>query len=95
MKKTTALGTSRYYMQPELDTCTGCGTCVERCPVGAAIIEDELSAVNRDMCIGCGLCISTCPTDSAVLVMREEVPPLPKTSGELRTKILAEKGRPQ
>jgi NAD-dependent dihydropyrimidine dehydrogenase PreA subunit len=89
----TALGASRYYMRPDRDNCTGCGTCVERCPVGAVTIEDEHSVVNEDKCIGCGVCTSTCPTDSAVLVMRELVPPLPKTAGELRTKILTEKGR--
>jgi len=93
LKIPTALAPSRYYMSPVVDTCIGCGTCVERCPMGAARVEDGHSVVNQDICIGCGLCTSTCPTDSAVLVMRETVPALPKSAKELRTKILAEKGR--
>ncbi len=93
LKIPTALATSRYYMRPNLETCIGCGTCVERCPMGVAIVEDEHSVVNQAICIGCGLCTSTCSTGSAVLVRRERVPALPKSAEELRTKILVEKGR--
>jgi ferredoxin len=40
--------------------CTGCGNCVDVCPVEALSIENEKAVVN-DECIDCGACVNTCP----------------------------------
>ena len=40
--------------------CTGCGTCVEICPVQAIRIEKE-KAVIEDDCVECGACMYECP----------------------------------
>jgi ferredoxin len=46
--------------------CTGCGDCVDVCPVEALSIENEKAVVN-DECIDCGACVNTCPNDAISL----------------------------
>lgn len=48
------------------EKCTGCGTCVEECPVEAIVInEDEGCAiVNEEECIECGACEEACPREA-------------------------------
>jgi electron transport complex protein RnfB len=50
--------------------CTGCETCLDRCPVGAITVEDS-ATVDPDKCLGCGLCASTCPTEAISMALRE------------------------
>jgi len=65
-----AIVRSNYYAAKDEDTCTTCGTCVERCQVNAIRIENDITVINRDRCIGCGLCASTCPTGSLSMVSK-------------------------
>jgi electron transport complex protein RnfB len=51
------------------EECTGCETCVERCPVGAIAIE-EVAQVDTEKCLGCGLCASSCPVEAIRLVLK-------------------------
>jgi len=53
------------------ELCSGCGNCVDRCPVDA-IILDEFAVVNRDLCLGCGLCAGVCPEEAITLHLRED-----------------------
>ncbi|MFW6164004.1 MAG: 4Fe-4S binding protein [Planctomycetota bacterium] len=47
------------------EMCTGCGTCVEECPVGAiALDDDELAAIDEQRCIRCGVCHDACPVEA-------------------------------
>jgi coenzyme F420 hydrogenase subunit gamma len=39
--------------------CTGCGTCVAKCPADALNI-DEKPVVNMDKCVKCGTCFFSC-----------------------------------
>jgi len=41
------------------DKCIGCGTCVEKCPVWAIILEDF--SINTKRCIACMGCVNNCP----------------------------------
>jgi len=51
-----------------MDECTGCGTCLERCRFGARRLENGKSVVMRENCYGCGLCTTTCEAQACRLV---------------------------
>ena len=48
------------------EKCTGCGDCVDTCPVEALSIKNEKAVVN-DECIDCGACVDTCPNNAISL----------------------------
>ncbi|MBW1804576.1 MAG: 4Fe-4S binding protein, partial [Deltaproteobacteria bacterium] len=50
-------------MRPKADEalCTGCGTCVEQCPVSALSMTDGLPQVDPEKCIVCYCCQENCP----------------------------------
>ena len=63
---------SNYYAVLDVETCTGCETCLERCQVHAITMAEEYARIDKERCIGCGLCVSTCPTES--ISMRRKAP---------------------
>jgi Na+-translocating ferredoxin:NAD+ oxidoreductase subunit B len=43
-------------------TCLGYGDCVQACPFGAIVInEDSLPVIDPVLCRGCGICVDRCP----------------------------------
>ena len=50
--------------QVNKETCTGCGDCLEACPLDAIEIQDEIAVVDADTCGDCGACVDECPTES-------------------------------
>jgi len=48
------------------EKCTGCGTCVDACPVEAIVMEDGKAKVTDD-CVDCGACIDECPVEAIVM----------------------------
>ena len=49
----------------DLEKCTGCGECVEICPVEVYEIQDEKSVpVNAEECTGCESCIEVCEQEA-------------------------------
>ncbi len=60
---------SRAALRPQADPdlCTGCGTCVEQCPVSALSVNHQLPQVNRDLCITCFCCQEICPEKAMTL----------------------------
>lgn len=60
---------SRMIVRPQADPelCTGCGTCVDQCPVSALSMNDELPQVDADTCITCFCCQEICPEKAIAL----------------------------
>jgi ferredoxin len=66
---TTPLVNSTYHLSViDGDACTGCGTCMERCPTDAIDINDQgIARVDEKSCFGCGVCSRFCPEDAISL----------------------------
>lgn len=48
----------------DANKCTGCGLCVEACPVEAIALENEKAKVDEETCVDCGACASECPNEA-------------------------------
>ncbi|MGC8659034.1 MAG: DUF362 domain-containing protein [Desulfomonilaceae bacterium] len=59
----------RTMLRPKADPdlCTGCGTCVEQCPVSALSIEHDVPEVDPEKCITCFCCQEICPEQAMAL----------------------------
>lgn len=49
------------------DKCTGCGLCVDVCPVEAITLENDKAKVDPDKCTDCGQCVDECPNEAISL----------------------------
>ena len=60
---------NRTLMRPHADPelCTGCGTCVDQCPVSALSMGDRFPEVDDDTCITCFCCQEMCPEKAIAL----------------------------
>lgn len=81
-----------FVRETDEDSCIGCGTCVDICPVNAvAIDKNGKSVTDEGLCIGCGVCVLSCPSSAIKLVRRVDVRP-PKEFAELHRQVMKEKG---
>ncbi|MFW9902490.1 MAG: 4Fe-4S binding protein [Candidatus Thorarchaeota archaeon] len=62
---------ANYYADVDSDLCTGCGTCVEICPMKAIKLKDDLSSIKKKRCIGCGNCAAKCPSEAIRMIKRD------------------------
>ncbi len=60
---------NRTLLRPQADPelCTGCGICVEQCPVSALTMNDDLPQVDAGTCITCFCCQEICPEKAMTL----------------------------
>ena len=63
---------SEYVARTDMEACTHCGSCVERCVFEARTITDRGMQQYPDKCYGCGLCVIICPQDAIVMERRME-----------------------
>jgi ferredoxin len=68
--------TSNFIPGIDEQSCTGCGKCVNICPVEAMTLisandpkkpNRKTAKLNEKVCLGCGLCIRACKEDSLEL----------------------------
>jgi len=78
---------SGFVPDIKTDKCSGCGKCVDICPVEAMSLvssndpknsKKRHARINEEMCLGCGLCKKLCPLDCIDLIKTEKtiIPPL-------------------
>ncbi len=84
---------TNHFSVIDADLCTGCGVCVDRCPMDALTLVEDISTVNRAKCIGCGVCIPTCPTEAIHLEKKEKEIVPPSNTMSMYTKMMHEKAR--
>ena len=60
---------SNYLVDIDQDSCTGCGTCVEKCFNQVLELNDQGKAERvGEECVGCGVCAYLCPENAISLV---------------------------
>jgi Na+-translocating ferredoxin:NAD+ oxidoreductase RNF subunit RnfB/predicted transcriptional regulator len=63
------INSTNHMSQINPDLCSGCGICVEKCPVDAIKLnETEVAEVNSEYCVGCGVCAHFCPENAISLL---------------------------
>ena len=73
---------SNFGVQANVEECTGCEECFERCQMEALSLVDDVISIDQSLCVGCGNCVSVCPTECLSMVRRSESEP-PKSETEL------------
>ena len=46
------------------ETCTGCESCVDACPVEAISMNDDIAVVDEETCTDCESCVEVCPVEA-------------------------------
>ncbi len=82
---------TNYYAEVDLETCTGCEKCVDRCQMEAINMVDGKAIVDLNRCIGCGLCIPVCEEGSRRLTRKEKETIPPETTDDLYRKIMTKR----
>ena len=54
--------------QVNQENCTGCGDCVDACPVGGVVtLEHEKAVVRPEECIECNACVDACSSNAMAM----------------------------
>ncbi|MBW1802237.1 MAG: 4Fe-4S dicluster domain-containing protein [Deltaproteobacteria bacterium] len=74
----------------DLELCTSCETCVDRCPMNALNMDEhDKPLVDLDRCIGCGVCATGCPSEAIEMEKRGDIPEPPVDYKALKEAIKA------
>jgi len=91
---------------PEIDTenCSGCGKCVNACPVEAlslvsandpAKYKRKLARLDSSVCLGCGVCVRNCKEKALSLKQREERVLTPVNTAQRIVEMAIDRGKLQ
>jgi len=81
--------TSGFITAVDEEKCMGCGDCIDRCPMEALSMQDDVVVRAAERCIGCGLCVSTCPTEALRMEPRSDRPLPPRDRESLNAALRA------
>jgi len=60
----------KYVAEVNMESCVGCGTCVDICQPHARKLVNNKAVVNPYLCVGCGACAEVCPNNATRMVER-------------------------
>lgn len=86
---------SPFVAALDVDSCSGCGTCVDRCQMQTLSLVGGRASLDASRCIGCGLCVTSCPTGSLTLERKPDSaqPRVPATLVQNYLKLAQARGR--
>lgn len=89
LKAPAAVAKSDFKLMIDIDLCSGCEDCLDKCWFEALSIENELVVVNRNRCMGCGACVKACPMECLTLQRKppEEIEPTPSDYVEMLSEM--------
>jgi len=96
--------TTNFMPRIEKEKCTGCGKCVDACPVEAMTLisandpnhsKKKIAKVNEEICLGCGVCVKACTEDNIELFSRPERLITPLNSAHRTVVMAIERGKLQ
>lgn len=96
--------TTNFLPEIQVGDCTGCGECVNVCPVEAMGIvsandprmpKKKRALLNEAICLGCGLCIKACQGNHITLISRPQRVITPLNSVHLSVVMAIDKGKLQ
>jgi ferredoxin len=64
---------SEQMLKVDVVKCTGCGTCMETCPVEAITLLSGKAVIDNEVCNTCGECVQVCP-DEAIFSLDVPIP---------------------
>jgi len=50
--------------QVDREKCTGCGICVDACPVESIAVENGKAKIDAEKCVDYGRCVEECPNEA-------------------------------
>ncbi len=83
---------SYYVAAIDTDQCSGCGLCIDLCPMDAIKENDDISEMIDGRCIGCGNCVPTCPEDAISMIAKPDMDAPPMTLDDVFDSIKEERG---
>jgi ferredoxin len=89
---------SNFLPSLNLDICSGCGICVEKCQTKVITLCNYGNGINapefkKELCLGCGVCASFCPSEALTMSRRPDIYVPDGRKMELFSRIAREKGK--